>query len=312
VEAAINSGGWTIHGTIGFDALVQRVPFHFEFDIRASVSVAYSGHSLASLTLTGALSGPGPVVLRAKVCIELLFFDVCFSHTFDLGPATPPPIPTAPDLLDALLFELMNPTRLRPSGGPDPLVRLQPPDSTLTTPVVAPTGTVIWEQQRAPLDLLLNRIGGTPLPAPAQVTVASSTTSATPVSDWFAPGLYLDLSDDQALTRPGYERLTGGLQLTGTGSADGPSGQTTLTTRQIRLPASESPPVPVRAFPTWILTSAVPAPTPAVTVAVESWILTTPAGDRTDLTGAQARQLAAHMDDAQAIPATDRLAALAF
>ena len=121
VEAAINSGGWAIHGSLGFDALIQRVPFHFEVDIRASVTVAYHGHDLASLTLTGSLSGPGPVVLRAKVCIELLFFDVCFSHTFELGPATPPPVPVAPDLLDALLAELTDPARLRAAGAPGPV-----------------------------------------------------------------------------------------------------------------------------------------------------------------------------------------------
>src|SRR5947207_6413241 len=74
VEAAINSGGWAIHGSLEFDALIQRVPYHFAFDIRASVSVSYHGRNLASLTLTGSLTGPGPVVLRAKVCIELLFF----------------------------------------------------------------------------------------------------------------------------------------------------------------------------------------------------------------------------------------------
>jgi hypothetical protein len=311
VEAAINSGGWAIHGSIGFDALIQRVPYHFEFDIRASVSVAYSGHKLASLTLTGSLSGPGPVVLRARVCIELLFFDVCFSHTFELGPTTPPPVPIAPDLLDALLTELTNPARVRAAGAADPFVRLLPADTSLTTPLVAPTGTVVWAQQRAPLDLLLTRIGGIPLPSPAQVTATSTAVGAT-VSDWFAPGLFLDFTDDEALTQPGYELLGAGLQLAGTGSTDGPGAQTTLTTQQIRLPAAASTTKPVLGLPAWLLTTAAPAATSAITVTTESWTVTTPAGDRTGLTGAQARRLAALGDDAHAIPATDRLAAIAF
>jgi hypothetical protein len=103
VEALLQADRFVIHGTLVFDALIQFVPFHFQFDIRAAVDVSYSGHRLAGLTLTGALSGPGPVVLRAKVCIELLFFDICFSHTFRLGPSTPPPLPAAPDLLTASL-----------------------------------------------------------------------------------------------------------------------------------------------------------------------------------------------------------------
>ena len=86
VEAVIHSGDFSVHGTVGFDALIQFVPFHFQFDIRASVSVAYRGHTLAGLTLTGSLTGPGPVVLQAKVCIELLFFDICYSRDLPARP----------------------------------------------------------------------------------------------------------------------------------------------------------------------------------------------------------------------------------
>ena len=201
-------------------------------------------------------------MLQAKVCIELLFFDICFSDTFELGSSTPPPVAGRADLLDALLAELTNPARLRAAGAPDPFVRLRPPDPSLTTPVVSPTGTLVWEQQRAPLDLLLTRVGGTPLPAPAQVSATSPASSAAQ-SDWFAPGQFLDLTDDQALTRPAYERLTGGLRLAGAGVTDGPGAQTTLTTRQIRLPAR--PPRhrrPVITFPAWIAHAQPPARPP--------------------------------------------------
>ena len=51
---------------------------------------------------------------------------------------------------------------------------------------------------------------------------------------------------------------------------------------------------------------------PAITVRTESWIVTTPAGEHHDLTGAQARQLATLTTSARAIPATDRLAAFTF
>jgi hypothetical protein len=312
VEVMIQSDHFIVHGSVGFDALIQRSPFHFRFDIRASVTVAYRGHTLAGLTLTGSLTGPGPVVVQAKVCIELLFFDICFSGTFPLGPAIAPLLAAAADLLDTLLGELDNPATLRAAGAPDPYVRLQPPDPSLTTAVIAPSGTLVWEQQSAPLDLLLTRVGGAPLPAPAQVS-ATSPASSTAQSDWFAPGQFIDLTDDQALTRPAYERLTGGLRLAGAGVADGPGAQALLTTTQIRLPADAATPgKPVVMFPAWILTSAAGPATPAIAVRTESWIVTTPAGDRSDLTGAQARQLAALTTSSRAIPATDRLAAFTF
>ena len=96
--------------------------------------------------------------------------------------------------------------------------------------------------------------------------------------------------------------------------ADGPGAQATLTIRQIRLPANAiSPPgKPVIMFPAWILTSAAGSAAPAIAVRTESWIVTTPAGERTDLTGAQARQLAALTTSARAIAAADRLAAFTF
>lgn len=313
VEVAIRADPFTVHGSLSFDALIQFEPFHFQVDIRASVSVAYHGDTLAGLTLTGSLTGPGPVVLQAKVCIELLFFDICFSGTFTLGPTSPPPASVAADLLDLLTAELADPARLRAAGAPDPYVRLRPPDPSLTTPVVAPTGTVVWEQPRAPLDLLLTRVGGTPLPAPAQVKATTAAPAATTQADWFAPGQFTDLTDDQALTRPGYELLTSGLRLAGGGTVDGPSAQVTLTTKEILLPAKPTlPDKQVVMFPAWILTSAAGPPAPAVTVTTEKWIVTTPAGETAGLVGAQARQLAALTASARAVPAPDRLAPFAF
>jgi len=310
VEAQIHSGGWSIHGTIAFDALLQRVPFHFEFDINASVSVSYDGHNLASLTLSGSLSGPGPIVLKVRVSIELLFFEVSFSDTFELGPTTPPPAPTAPDLLSVLSTELTDPACLRAAGGPDPLVTVTAADPALTVPLVAPTGALVWDQQRAPLQLLCDRVGGTPLPAPAQVT-ATTTGASTQASDWFAPGQFINLSDDQALTQPGYELLSSGLRLGDGPDQDGPSAQVTPTVQQIRIP--EPPTVATTVpFPGWLLTGVLASPAPAVTVTPESWTLSAPTGQRTGLAGAQARQLAALTPGACAIVSTDTLPAMTF
>jgi hypothetical protein len=311
VEAALNYGGWAIHGSLGFDALIQRVPYHFEVDIRATVNVAYSGHSLASLTLTGALSGPGPVLLRAKVCIEVLFFDVCFSHTFELGPTTPPPAPVALDLLDVLQAELLNPSRLHAGGASDPFVQLRAQAALSATPVLVPTGVPIWDQQRAPLDLLLTRLGGTPLPSPTLVS-ATSTTAAGNVTDWFAPGSFVDLTNDEALTSPGYELLSSGLRLAGIGGTDGPSAETTPVMRQIRLPAAASTTNPVAGFPGWLLVTSTRAASAVLAVTSETWIVIGAGGDIIGLTGAQARRVAAASGESRAIPAIDRVAAFAF
>jgi hypothetical protein len=251
------------------------------------------------------------VLLRAKVCIELLFFDVCFSHTFELGPTTPPPVPVAPDLLDALETELLNPARVRAGGAGETFVQLRSQTTPATTLVIVPTGVPIWDQQRAPLDLLLTRIGGTPLPSPTLVTAASSSAAGT-VTDWFAPGAFLDLTNDESLNAPGYELLSSGLQLAASGTLDGPSAQTTPVTRQIRLPAGATTTNPTPGLPSWLLVTTTRAASAAIGVTSEKWIVTDPRGDTVGLTGAQARRLAAASSAGRAIPTTDRIPGFGF
>jgi hypothetical protein len=143
--------------------------------------------------------------------------------------------------------------------------------------------------------------------------------------DWFAPGSFAELTDDQALTRRGFERLTGGLRFGNTGVTDGPASQPSdLTIRQIRLPAKEQTTPTPTTFPTWVVTAAAraqgvaPRPaTPLIGVSEESWTATdTVTGlTRTGLTSAQAHQLATLAPTTArhvATPAPDRLPDLVF
>lgn len=178
-------------------------------------------------------------------------------------------------------------------------------------PVIVPAATLVWDQHRAPLDLVLDRVGGTPLGAPRQVS-ASASAPADPVVDWFAPGQFVDLTDDQALTRPAYERLASGIRLTGTATMTGPSALKTQTIREIRLPARAERERDVLAFPPWLVGVLQPVTAPVISVTSESWTLSTPAGGQQSLTGAQARRLADLSGDGFAVLATDQLAAFAF
>jgi hypothetical protein len=322
VEAIINAGNFNIRGTIEFHALIQFQPFHFQADIRASVHVRYKSRNLAGLTLTGSLSGPGPVTLRAKVCIELLFFDICFEDTFHLGAAEPPPVTTVASALDALADELDEPANLHASETTDPHVTVRPPPAAITVPVVSPLGHLAWVQRRAPLGLLLQRIGGVPLATPRTVEVDSPQFAGDEL-DWFAPGSFADLSEAEALNRKGFERLPGGVRFGAGGTDDGPGATVAVTVNQIRIPArvitpDQHPP----AFPKW-LTEAVRARTgaatvrtvtPALQVTEETWSVTDRLGGvtTTGLRPAQAHQLAAVRAAATAVARPDRIAEFAF
>jgi hypothetical protein len=325
VEAVINAGSFNIQGTLAFDALVQYEPFHFRIDIRASVRVRYKSHNVGGLTLTGSLEGPGPIVLRAKVCIELLFFDICFSDTFTLGSTTPPPVTTVASALEALLAELDRAQNLHASTGADPFVALRPPASGSDRPVLSPAGQLIWAQRLAPLGVLLQKIGGNPL-AEAHLVDATSPDGAGAELEWFAPGSFAELTDDDALNRRAFERLTGGLRFGTAGTGDGPARPRTFTIRQIRLPAVEETGRPAVAFPIWLLDAgaraigARPVDGPVVgvvSVAEELWTVADSSTGTlsTGLSAAQAHQLAALTPTPGArvaVPEPDRLADLAF
>ena len=57
LHVVIGVSAFSIDGHLGFDALFQRHPFHFEADISGSVAVSIDGEDLLSVSLDGSLSG---------------------------------------------------------------------------------------------------------------------------------------------------------------------------------------------------------------------------------------------------------------
>jgi hypothetical protein len=320
VEVIINLGSFVIRGELGIDTLIQRSPFRFECQIHASVHVRWKGHSLGGLTLKGELSGPGPVIFRGKVSFDILWVTISFSHTFTLGSPLQALLAAVDDVLDVLLRELTETGNLRVVGGNDPAVVLAAPPAT-GPPVLSPVGQLAWAQRTAPLDLLLDKIGGAPVSRPQTIT-ASGTQVTGPDTDWFAPGAFTALADADALARPAFDRMAGGVRVGLPGSDDGPTRTIAVTVKQIRIPA---PPVLVGntgIFPGWFVLAgaarlgtptAVPV-TPILTLTEESWQVRGAGGAvlQDGLTQTQAHQLATTVADLAAVPAADLVDAFAF
>ena len=208
VEVMIQSDHFIVHGSVGFDALIQRSPFHFRFDIRASVTVAYRGRTLAGLTLTGSLSGPGPVVVRSRSASSC-----CSSISVFPGRsrwARRSRRRAAAPTCWHLLGELGDPAACVPPAAPDPLCHVPPPDPSLTVAVVAPSGTLVWEQQRAPLDLLSP---GSAARRCRPVQVSATTTGVSCPERLVRAGPVHRPERRPGADPPSYELLTGGLRL---------------------------------------------------------------------------------------------------
>ena len=99
-----------------------------------------------------------------------------------------------------------------------------------TTVRVHPLGGLSVHERSAPLELRIDRFGTAPVSGARRFSITGATVSGhpadhTPITDRFAPGQFLALSDDELLKRPAFEILGAGAQITQTDSAQGASPQ---------------------------------------------------------------------------------------
>jgi hypothetical protein len=211
-EAGIEIGPISAHGWFGFDALIQFKPFWFVASVNAGFDVEVAGVSLASVQVSGELSGPGPLVLKARASVRLLFVKVSGNVTLELSSNPPENVVTIPDLPAHLRGELGNPDNLRMEGE-DPAVVFAP--RTGADKLVSPVGQLIWEQKRAPLALAIQKVEGVNLEGWHTLRVTSGLGAGleTPEQDWFGVGTYLKMGDSEALNTSRFVQQQSGLRV---------------------------------------------------------------------------------------------------
>jgi uncharacterized protein DUF6603 len=176
--------------------------------------------------LRGSLSGPQPWHINGSASIELLFFsiDVDVDVTFgDAGGVLLPPIALLPPLLEEFKKA-------------ECWVAELPASSTLLTTlrkldeadllVLHPVGRLRVSQRVAPLNVEINKVGNQTTSDVHKVSVEVSggpLTVSDSAREMFARGQYQDLSDADKLSKPAFEPMDGGVQLTA-GGADWATG----------------------------------------------------------------------------------------
>ena len=216
VEAYAGAGGFSIHGFLGFDALIIISPFSFEFDFSAGFDVAYNGTTLAGLNVDGTFSGPTPWHLHGDASITFLFFSVSASVDLTWGDSKQVTLPQQPVLPD-LFAALQNPenwSAALPDGATAAVtfVTQNPADKTLR---VHPLGTLQVKEKIVPLDLAITKYGNaTPADGTefsfASVKINSQTEDTQPIQDYFAAAQFLTLSDADKLSAPSFEKYDAG------------------------------------------------------------------------------------------------------
>ena len=215
-ELVLGFDDFGLQGHIGFDALIQFSPFYFIVQISASVSLKAFGFDVFSIRLSFALSGPSGWRARGSGSIHVLFWDISADFDISWGESKDtslPPIPVIP-ILTAELNKPENWKAELPATN-NLLVSLRKLDPTEAL-VLHPVGTLRVSQKAVPLDLTIDKVGNQKAGDAKSFSidvVAVGLGKAADATEQFAIAQYQNLDDATKLSRPSYQTLHGGVQI---------------------------------------------------------------------------------------------------
>jgi len=213
-------GGW------GFDAICYLEPkFYFEVDLRAYVAVHVFGEDFAGIRIEGVLSGPGRWHIAGRGTVELpLVPDVHINIDESWGTDRETPVVTIvlADKVKEEIREVTNWSAQLPAGGESYITLADIPG--VTDLLAHPLGTLGFQQKLIPLELRLNRVGGSKISGaneyfkPAlklsqQDQAPQLQAPAQALKDFFAAAQFLDMSQDDKMSKPSFESFTAGYSL---------------------------------------------------------------------------------------------------
>lgn len=216
-ELVLGLDDFGVRGHIAFDALIQFSPFYFIIEISASVSLRAFGIGLFSIRLRFSLEGVTPWRARGEGSISLLFFEISADFDITWGETrntTLPPVAVMP-ILRAEFEKADNWKALAPASS-NLLVTLRKLDDASNLQVLHPVGTLRVSQKAVPLDLSIDKVGNQ-RPNDAKRFALRVTGGGFSRRDdsleSFAPAQFQNMADAEKLSRPAYQQLHGGMEL---------------------------------------------------------------------------------------------------
>lgn len=248
LEVSASAAGFTAEALLRVDAIFgeivengeTRCGFAAEIEGRAAIKAGSS--TIAGVGLTILLTGTEPWRVKGKAKISFFFFSVSipFDGTFgDLVPGALVTLVDAVAMLEAALADPASWETALPQGA-GPLVTIGGSSGHADVIVAHPLGRLALRQHVLPLGIDLTRVGGART-TPDRYELGSVTvdgrdaTDRVPVRSPFAAGQFLDLQEDEALTRPAFEPLISGFELQPGGLRFGPAQVSDLSYEEIAI-----------------------------------------------------------------------------
>ncbi|MFK7786202.1 MAG: DUF6603 domain-containing protein, partial [Crocinitomicaceae bacterium] len=223
VDLYIKKGKFNITGFCKFNTLIQFNPFYLKISLDAGLSVKWGKMELLGVSFGGSLSGPGPwvasgyaefkVVIKIKVNVNVTFGDRLETNQ-----------PTI-KVLDLIMTELginENYEVLFPSES-KMLATSKYEEGTEEASeeeklLLHPAGKLSFKQLKVPLNVDLEKIGTRFVKGDKNFSLTMSNSDdkdfeTTDIQENFAPGEFFDLSLNQKLSRPSFEKYDGGITM---------------------------------------------------------------------------------------------------
>ncbi|MCU1265911.1 MAG: uncharacterized protein JWM21_2229 [Acidobacteria bacterium] len=216
-ELYASAHGFSIQGEIGFDVLIQFDPFAFLADFEAHLQLKRGSTNLFKIGVEGSLAGPRPLHIKGKATFSILWWDVTIRIDTTLVEGERPPLPKPIEVLPLLKAAVANPgnwTSTLPAGH-RAMVTLRAKPAAGTDVLLHPLGTLTFKEGVVPLNFDISRFGQA---APADgsrftitVSLGADKLESKPVRDFFAPAQFIEMSDDEKLSRPSFEQMDAGI-----------------------------------------------------------------------------------------------------
>lgn len=256
VFAQAKKWGFTVEGWLSFDAMLEFKPPRFRVDIQAGVSLKKGSRTLMGVDLSLTLMGPGQWNIAGRAKFKVLFLSKTIKFDESWG-SDPELAEVTVDGIGEIQRAFADPNQWSASlpGGGEMLVSLRGDIRAAAGTIRAhPLGVLTGMQRVAPLNVDVDRISGARPTGPRRFSITSVEVAGVstpeldtgPVREHFATGQFLDLTDDQRLSLPSFERYEAGVEI-GSDEIDIPAHlSSTLDVETIRIPRPPTPPLRIK------------------------------------------------------------------
>ena len=217
--------GFNIYGFVNYDVLFQFNPFHFDADLSGGVSLRHNTSTVMGIHVSAELSGPGPWDAHGEASVSFFFFSISVPFHVTWGSADNEPPAEKADLLIMLTDQVNDDSNWKAGVPSNSKIHVTIKKLSGDTLAVHPFGVLAFSQRLLPLGIQIARFGNE-LPQDVNlfdIKPADSTLSTDPVNEEFAPANFFDLSDAEKLSRPSFEPMKSGFEITGSNALNIPN-----------------------------------------------------------------------------------------